>query len=158
MRKKKSKIQENEEALDMYTFPLIVEQKSIPVKEDENKKADAKPSQIRTLSNGLIIQELELGKPDGKIAVSGRKVSISYVGKLKNGEVIDSNVGEVPFKFRLGKGQVINGWDVGLEGMRVGEKRRLTVPPSMGFGSEGHAENIPPNSWLVYDVELVKVR
>nr|POF08413.1 peptidyl-prolyl cis-trans isomerase fkbp53 [Quercus suber] len=85
------------------------------------------------------------------------QISVNYNGKLKNnGESVDSNDGDAPFKFRLGVGKVMEGWDIGINGMRVGEKRRLTIPPSMGYGSKGHGENVPPDSWLVYDVELVK--
>ncbi|XP_028772053.1 peptidyl-prolyl cis-trans isomerase FKBP43 isoform X2 [Neltuma alba] len=129
------------------------------VKKDEYIMADAKPSEVKTLPNGLVIQELEKGLEDGKVAALGRKISVLFTGKLKdNDEVFETNVGHAPYKFRLGKGQVIEGWDVGLEGMRMGGKRRLIIPPSMGFGSEGHDTKVPPNSWLVYDFELVKVR
>ncbi|RVX08364.1 Peptidyl-prolyl cis-trans isomerase FKBP53 [Vitis vinifera] len=86
------------------------------------------------------------------------QVSVHYIGNLKkNGKIFDSNVGRAPFKFRLGVGQVIKGWDVGVNGMRVGDKRRLTIPPSMGYGDQGAGKTIPPNSWLVFDVELVAV-
>ncbi|XP_054779875.1 peptidyl-prolyl cis-trans isomerase FKBP43-like isoform X3 [Prosopis cineraria] len=129
------------------------------LKKDEYIVADAKSSAVKTLPNGLVIQELEKGIEDGKIAASGNKLTVLFTGKVKdNDEVFESNVGHAPFKFRLGKGQVLEGWDVGLEGMRIGGKRRLIIPPSMGFGSEGHDDKVPPNSWLVYDFELVKVR
>lgn len=147
-KKKKSKTQAHGEAVNT-DVPLSVA--------EEN--ADAKPSQIRTFPSGLSIEELEAGKPDGKIATSGKKISVHYIGKLKeNGRVIDSTVGNAPFKFRLGQGKVIDGWDVGLDGMRVGEKRRLVIPPPMGFGSNGDGKDVPPNAWLVYDIELLKVR
>ncbi|KAK4269564.1 hypothetical protein QN277_022705 [Acacia crassicarpa] len=129
------------------------------VKNDECITGDVKPSEVKTLPNGLVIQELGKGIEDGKVAASGKKISVLFTGKLKdNDEVFESNVGRAPFKFRLGKSQVLEGWDVGLEGMRMGGKRRLIIPPSMGFGSEGHNTKVPPNSWLVYDFELVKVR
>ncbi|KAJ6339293.1 hypothetical protein OIU77_007288 [Salix suchowensis] len=100
-----------------------------------------------------------MGKPDGKRASPGSQVSVRYIGKLKkNDKIFDSNVGRAPFKFRLGVGQVIKGWDVGVNGMRVGDKRRFTIPPSMGYGERGAGGKIPPNSWLVFDVELVNVR
>ncbi|GMY09366.1 peptidyl-prolyl cis-trans isomerase FKBP43-like isoform X2 [Fagus crenata] len=147
IKKKKNKTQENGKDVNMDRSLLSAD-----------KKADDKSSQVSTLSNGLIIEVLEIGKPDSKVAASGKKISINYIGKLKkNGESFDSNVGGAPHKFRLGVGKVLEGWDIGINGMQVGEKRRLTIPPSMGFGSEGHGENIPPDSWLVYDVELVKV-
>ncbi|KAI9384926.1 hypothetical protein POPTR_012G129200v4 [Populus trichocarpa] len=126
--------------------------------ESEDKQSTAKSSQVRTFSNGLVIEELAMGKPDGKRASPGSQVSVHYIGKLKNGKIFDSNVGRAPFKFRLGVGQVIKGWDVGVNGMRVGDKRRLTIPPSMGYGDRGAGGKIPPNSWLVFDVELVNAR
>ncbi|KAJ0681668.1 putative peptidylprolyl isomerase [Helianthus annuus] len=86
------------------------------------------------------------------------KSTVHYIGKLKkNGKIFDSNIGKAPFRFRLGAGEVIAGWDVGIKGMCVGEKRRLTIPPSMGYGAGGAGSAIPPNSWLVFDVELVNV-
>ncbi|TKY68075.1 Peptidyl-prolyl cis-trans isomerase FKBP43 [Spatholobus suberectus] len=158
-RKKMSKSQGNGEVVNS-DMPVSVEQSGETeiLEVDRNIREDANPSQVRTLSNGLLIQELEKGIKDGKIAASGKKISIYYTGKLKeNGVVFESNAGQAPFKFRLGKGEVIEGWDVGLEGMQVGEKRRLVIPPSMTSESGGHSANIPPNSWLVYDFELVKV-
>ncbi|XP_062089482.1 peptidyl-prolyl cis-trans isomerase FKBP15-3-like [Humulus lupulus] len=123
---------------------------------DSDKQTNAKSSKVRTFANGLVIEELSMDKPDGKKAQPGKKVSVHYIGKLKkNGKQFDSNVGRAPFKFRLGVGQVIKGWDVGVEGMRVGDKRRLTIPPEIGYGAGGA---IPPNSWLVFDVELNDVR
>ncbi|KAL1813849.1 peptidyl-prolyl cis-trans isomerase FKBP53 [Daucus carota subsp. sativus] len=122
------------------------------------EKNEIKPLQERTFPNGLVIRELGMGKPDGRKATPGKKVSVHYTGKLKkNGKIFDSNVGRAPFKFRLGIGQVIKGWDVGVNGMRIGDKRRLTIPPAMGYGSKGAGGSIPPNSWLVFDVELVDV-
>lgn len=123
---------------------------------NEREKAEAKPSQTRTFPNGLVIEELEMGRPDGKRAAPGKKVSVRYIGKLKkNGKIFDSNIGKAPFKFRLGVGEVIKGWDVGVNGMRVGDKRRLTIPPAMGYGVRGAGGAIPPNAWLLFDVELV---
>ncbi|KAG6747417.1 hypothetical protein POTOM_049821 [Populus tomentosa] len=127
--------------------------------DSDDKQSTTKSSQARTFSNGLVIEELSMGKPDGKRASPGSQVSVHYIGKLKkNDKIFDSNVGRAPFKFRLGVGQVIKGWDVGVNGMRVGDKRRLTIPPSMGYGERGAGGKIPPHSWLVFDVELVNVR
>ncbi|KAB1218949.1 Peptidyl-prolyl cis-trans isomerase FKBP53 [Morella rubra] len=146
--KRKSKTEKNGETVNM-KMPLV------PL----DKKTDDRSSQVQVLSNGVTIEVLEMGKPDGKVAASGKKISINYNGRLKkNGELFDSNVGSAPYKFRLGVGKVISGWDIGLDGMLVGEKRRLIIPPSEGFGTQGYGENVPPNSWLVYDIELVKVR
>ncbi|CAA7391818.1 unnamed protein product [Spirodela intermedia] len=123
----------------------------------EPKKIEA-PRKPRTFANGLIIEELSMGQPDGKRASPGKTVFVHYIGKLKNGKIFDSNIGQRPFKFRLGVGQVIKGWDVGVDGMRVGDKRRLTIPPSMGYGQKGAGGAIPGNSWLLFDVELVDVK
>ncbi|KAL4363241.1 hypothetical protein GQ457_04G012620 [Hibiscus cannabinus] len=125
----------------------------------EEKQTASKSSQVRTFPNGLVVQELVMGKPDGKRASRGKQVSVHYIGKLqKNGKIFDSNVGRAPFKFRLGVGEVIKGWDVGVEGMRIGDKRKLIIPPAMGYGSKGAGSRIPPNAWLEFDVELVGVR
>ncbi|CAH9059710.1 unnamed protein product [Cuscuta epithymum] len=132
--------------------------KEIKSSMEVEEKTDVKPSKVRTYPNGLVIEELSMGKPDGKRAIAGKKVSVRYIGKLKkNGKIFDSNIGKAPFKFRLGIGEVIKGWDVGVTGMRVGDKRRLTIPPAMGYGEKGAGAVIPPNSWLLFDVELINV-
>ncbi|OMO51514.1 hypothetical protein CCACVL1_29749 [Corchorus capsularis] len=123
---------------------------------EKNRSAVAMQSKsnekIIQLPNGIIIEDLKAGKPDGK-------VRFHYTGKLKEtGQVFDSNAGKAPLKFRLGGEEVLDVWNAGLDGMRVGGIRRLTVPPLVSYRNEGASENIPPNSWLVFDVELVKVR
>ncbi|XP_027911171.1 peptidyl-prolyl cis-trans isomerase FKBP43-like isoform X2 [Vigna unguiculata] len=157
-RKKMSKSQGNGEVVNSNVAVYVERSGETEMEEDRSKGDNAKPSNVRTLTNGLVIQEQEKGKKDGKIAASGKKISIYYTGKLKeNGAVFESNAGQTPFKFRLGKGEVIEGWDVGLEGMQVGEKRRLVIPPTLTSESDGHSDKIPQNSWLIYDIELVKV-
>ncbi|XP_031113356.1 peptidyl-prolyl cis-trans isomerase FKBP53-like [Ipomoea triloba] len=141
----------------------IMPEPDMPVNENFvialDKGPNVEPSLVRTLSNGLTIEDLSMGEADGKVATPGRKVKVYYTGMLRqNGQVFDSNIGKTPYKFRLGDKHIIDGWNIGLEGMRAGGKRRLTVPPSMGYGSQGGGENIPPNSWLVYEIELVGVR
>ncbi|KAG2286754.1 hypothetical protein Bca4012_032729 [Brassica carinata] len=110
--------------------------------------------------NEVTVEEIEKGKSDGKVAVQGKKVSILYTAKLKDtGKVFESNLEGSPLKFRLGGEKVIKGLSNGVEGMRVGDKRRLIIPPSLGYSEEGlKKENVPKNSWLVYEVETVKVR
>ncbi|KAK4385067.1 Peptidyl-prolyl cis-trans isomerase FKBP53 [Sesamum angolense] len=123
----------------------------------EKKKEKKKKKQNKQQEVAPTPKELAMGKPDGKRASPGKKVGVHYIGKLKkNGKIFDSNIGRAPFKFRLGIGQVIKGWDVGVNGMRIGDKRRLTIPPAMGYGAKGCGPAIPPNSWLVFDVELLK--
>ncbi|KAK9723483.1 hypothetical protein RND81_05G001600 [Saponaria officinalis] len=115
----------------------------------------------RTISGGLVIDELEIGKQDGKVASSGRKVTIHYTGRLKEqGQIFCSTVGESPLKFRLGKDAkdaAIDGLHLGIDGMRAGGKRRLLIPPELGYGSKG-GDGVPPNAWLVIEVELLRVR
>lgn len=156
-KKKKAKTEKDEEVSNIKE-DASTEDKQIRKTDKEPKQSKAKPAKVRTYPNGLVIEELAMGKPDGKRASRGSKVSVHYTGKLqKNGKQFDSNVGRKPFKFRLGIGAVIKGWDVGVEGMRVGDKRRLTIPPGMGYGASGAPPQIPPNAWLVFDVELVDV-
>ncbi len=110
---------------------------------------------IKTAS-GLQIEELVVGT--GATAASGQKVSVHYTGWLTNGNKFDSSKdrGEA-FEFGLGRGQVIRGWDEGVQGMKVGGKRKLTIPPELGYGSRGAGGVIPPNATLVFEVELLKV-
>ncbi|MEW5307914.1 MAG: hypothetical protein WDW36_010282 [Sanguina aurantia] len=114
---------------------------------------------VRRWENGFEIEELAMGPPAGKLAKSGKKVSMRYVGRLKaNGKVFDKTAGNATFSFRLGVGEVIKGWDLGVEGMRVGDKRRLVIPPQLGYKAEGVRGTIPPNATLEFDVELVDVK
>ncbi len=94
----------------------------------------------------------------GKEAVAGKSVKVHYTGTLENGKKFDSSHdrGE-PFAFRLGAGQVIKGWDQGVAGMKVGGKRKLTIPPDLAYGARGFPPVIPPNSTLVFEVELLDV-
>ncbi len=110
-----------------------------------------------TTASGLKYEVLKAGS--GSEAVTGRKVSVHYTGWLTNGTKFDSSVdrGE-PFEFLLGAGQVIKGWDEGVAGMKVGEKRKLTIPPELGYGARGAGGAIPPNAVLVFDVELLGLK
>lgn len=110
----------------------------------------------RTTSSGLKIQDLVVGT--GAVAKSGENVTVHYRGTLTDGTQFDASYdrGE-PFSFDLGAGQVIRGWDEGVVGMRVGGKRKLTIPPSLGYGASGAGGVIPPNATLVFEVELLKV-
>ena len=109
-----------------------------------------------TLPDGLKMQDLKVG--DGAIAEDGSTVQVHYTGWLTNGTKFDSSVDRgTPFSFRLGTGQVIRGWDEGVKGMRVGGKRKLTIPPALGYGDRGAGDVIPPGATLLFDVELLSV-
>jgi peptidylprolyl isomerase len=95
----------------------------------------------------------------GAEAVAGKNVTVHYVGTLTTGSKFDSSRDRGQgFTFRLGAGQVIQGWDQGVAGMKIGEVRRLTIPPELGYGARGFPPVIPANSTLVFEVELLNVR
>lgn len=105
----------------------------------------------------LKIETLKAG--NGEEAAEGKTVSVHYTGWLTNGIKFDSSIDRaMPFEFVLGAGQVIPGWDRGVKGMKVGEKRRLQIPSDQGYGPAGAGHVIPPNSTLVFDVELMAIK
>jgi peptidylprolyl isomerase/FKBP-type peptidyl-prolyl cis-trans isomerase FkpA len=99
----------------------------------------------------------ELVKGTGPEAVRGKTVEVHYTGWLTDGTRFDSSVGGAPFSFSLGAGEVIEGWDRGVAGMKVGGKRKLTLPPELGYGAAGAPPDIPGNATLVFEVELLAV-
>jgi FKBP-type peptidyl-prolyl cis-trans isomerase len=117
--------------------------------------------QVVTYPDGLKFIDLKVGT--GAVAVPGKNVTVEYTGWLSDGTKFDSSRGRAPFTFILGQGHVIPGWDEGLQGMKVGGKRKLIIPPALGYGSAGQtdqttgAQVIPPNATLTFDVELIKV-
>jgi FKBP-type peptidyl-prolyl cis-trans isomerase FkpA len=114
----------------------------------------AMPSTITP--SGLTIEELVLG--EGAAAASGQSVTVHYTGWLTNGKKFDSSKDrDDPFVFPLGAGHVIRGWDEGVQGMKVGGSRKLTIPPELGYGARGAAGVIPPNATLVFEVELLGI-
>lgn len=114
-------------------------------------------NKVVQLEGGLQIQDLITGS--GKEAVSGRIITVNYSGMLADGKKFDSSYDRgQPFQFVLGAGQVIRGWESGVAGMKVGGKRKLIIPPALGYGDRNMGNGlIPPNSTLIFEVELLGV-
>ena len=109
------------------------------------------------MASNVKVEDLVVGT--GVEAIKGKMVSVHYTGWLTDGTKFDSSKDrDQPFQFSLGRGQVIQGWDQGVQGMKVGGKRKLTIPPELGYGAEGAGGVIPPNATLVFEVELLGVR
>lgn len=105
----------------------------------------------------LQVEDIVVG--DGDLAEPGKVVVVHYTGSLTDGTKFDSSVDRgQPFGFVLGQGRVIQGWEIGVNGMKVGGKRRLVIPPALAYGEEGAGGVIPPNATLVFDVELLAVQ
>jgi len=109
-----------------------------------------------TTASGLIIEDLVAG--EGAEATAGIEVTVHYTGWLTDGKKFDSSKDrDDPFVFPLGGGRVIRGWDEGVQGMKIGGKRKLTIPPDLGYGPRGAGGVIPPNATLVFEVELLAI-
>jgi len=111
-----------------------------------------------TTSSGLKYQDLVVG--NGPMAEDGTPVVVNYTGWLTDGTKFDSSYdpGRQPLPFTIGAGNVIRGWDEGVKGMRVGGKRKLTIPPDLAYGARGYPPVIPPNSTLIFEVEFLAVK
>jgi FKBP-type peptidyl-prolyl cis-trans isomerase len=126
--------------------------------EDAVKKpgATAGGGKMVTNPSGLKYEDTKVGT--GAVATKGKHVTVHYTGKLADGKKFDSSKDRSePFAFRLGAGEVIRGWDDGVEGMKIGGHRKLIIPPELGYGKRGVGGVIPPNSELHFDVELLGV-
>jgi FKBP-type peptidyl-prolyl cis-trans isomerase FkpA len=105
------------------------------------------------------LEKTDLVVGNGTEAQTGKTVHVHYTGTLTNGSKFDSSLDRgKPFVFKLGGGQVIKGWDEGVVGMKVGGKRKLTIPPGMAYGERGFPPVIPPQSTLVFEIELLDVK
>lgn len=129
-----------------------------PPSSSAHAKADApKASAAPPAADNGKLEVSESAAGSGPPAKNGDTVALNYVGVLKDGgKEFDRSRGK-PFSFKLGAGNVIKGWDQGVLGMKVGSKRRLTIPPSLAYGARGYPPVIPPNSTLVFDVEMVQI-
>lgn len=106
---------------------------------------------------GMIVTDEEVG--DGRIVKGGDRVTVHYTGKLtRNDKIFDSSVGKHPFRFRLGKGDVIRGWDLGVMGMRIGGRRKLVIPATLAYGRRGAPPAIPGNATLTFDIALIDIK
>lgn len=124
----------------------------------EPEPSEFKPSEAPPLPPGPdTLQKEDVKVGDGAEAKTGDKVKVHYTGTLMNGKQFDSSVGKEPFSFTLGQGQVIKGWDEGVPGMKVGGKRKLTIPWQLAYGESGSGEKIPPKAALKFDIELLEI-
>ncbi len=122
-----------------------------------SSSASVSPAPAAATSPGELVSTDEV-VGTGDEAVSGKTVSVNYIGTLANGTKFDSSYDRnQPFDFQLGAGQVIKGWDQGVVGMKVGGKRKLVIPPSLGYGAQANG-SIPANSTLTFEVELLSVK
>ncbi|KAI0743736.1 hypothetical protein C8Q80DRAFT_1272384 [Daedaleopsis nitida] len=157
-KKKQKKLKgENGEAVEAPS-PAKKEEKGKQEKEgkkDKKDKVEKKKAETKTVQGGVQIADHKVGS--GPKAKNGDRVSVRYIGKLQNGKVFDQNKTGKPFEFRLGKGEVIKGWDIGIAGMQPGGERLLTIPAPMAYGKKSQP-GIPSNSTLIFEVKLLEIK
>ena len=120
------------------------------------KELDVHLDHMTKRPSGLYVLDVQEGT--GPAISAGQVAQVHYTGWLVNGEQFDSSVGGSPLEFPVGQARVIAGWDEGVAGMKVGGKRRLVIPPELGYGAQGYPGAIPPAATLVFDVELVGIK
>lgn len=156
-KKRKRKIKNQEKHCDSSIQSQLEMENRSAVADSKDINESATSTQMHTLPDGLAIEVLVKGKSDGKVASPGKQVKINFIAKLRDtGCTVGSTIGAAPHQFRLGYEKVLKGLNIGIEGMHVGEKRRLTIPPSLGPGSKAKPP-ILPDTWLLYEVELVDI-
>ena len=135
---------------------IFLSQQSPEVATTENENNQANIADVYNVATELKIEDISVG--NGAEAVSGSTLTVNYVGTLSDGTKFDSSYDRgVPFEFTLGTGNVIQGWDQGMVGMRVGGKRILTIPGSLAYGQNGVPGVIPENATLIFEVDLIDV-
>lgn len=139
------------------SMPEIPTNSSVPSPAPQHQTGTNPAPQPQNNASGIQITTQKEGDGDG--AKAGDTVTVNYVGMFTDGKVFDSSIPRgQPFVFKLGAGQVIKGWDEGLVGMKTGEKRKLVISPEFGYGARGTpGGEIPPNSTLIFEVEMLKI-
>lgn len=150
-------VQKNKNSEDLIEVPSpTATPAATPISEGGQPFDPAQGKPVR-YDNGLIVQDIIVG--NGKVAANGDTLAAHYIGTLENGTKFDSSYDRgQPLEFVLGAGQLIQGWEFGLVGMKEGGKRKLVVPASLGYGAKGAGGVIPPNATLVFEIELVSVK
>lgn len=141
-------------ALSISVGALLAQDKKPEGDKGAAPAAAASPEVGKTVTTGSGLKITVTAEAKNPGAMAGDIVWVHYTGKLDNGKQFDSSVGKKPFKFTLGAGEVIKGWDEGVVGMKVGEKRTLVIPPDLAYGPGGKGD-IPPNATLTFDVEMI---
>ncbi len=126
-----------------------------PTKTTYASSLDVDLTKMTKTASGLYIRDRVVG--GGTLARAGFTAEVTYTGSYVTGVAFDSNVGKSPFRFLINAGQVIKGWDEGVQGMRVGGKRQLVIPPALGYGTSGSGQ-IPGGTILVFEIELLNIR
>lgn len=142
--------------IGLNTTPTTTPRPTVSISASPVQTAQQTPGAVITLAGGLKIQDIVVGT--GEEAKNGRTLSMHYVGTLENGTKFDSSLDRgQPFSFIIGAGEVIQGWEKGVLGMKVGGKRKLIIPAALGYGSRGAGILIPPNATLIFEVQLLAV-
>ncbi len=145
-----------------FTIPLLVIAQGC-TKKESMPETSVKPANLSNVitppGTGSELKKEDLMVGNGAEAIAGKTVSVHYTGWLTDGKKFDSSKDRgQPFEFKIGSGQVIQGWDQGIAGMKVGGKRKLIIPPQLGYGDHGAGGVIPPQSTLIFEVELLAVQ
>ncbi len=137
---------------------IIIWSQNNKINKDMDSIIDNNDEQVSQIENNELKVEI-LNEGQGQAAKNGDNVFVHYIGTLEDGTKFDSSLDRgVPFVFDLGAGQVIKGWDLGVLGMKIGEKRKLIIPSILAYGENGIPGAIPPNATLIFEVELLEIK